>query len=152
MATLALLQALTVAVNSDWRSGVSAKPDENRITVLRPGTDWRFLARVRTASNMLRAPKSAIGLRVGAPKEATVEGAPVVEDRAPREATCVVSAGSLGLTAEYFTPDTTCFSLSLLAVKFWAIRSVPPKSATAISRSLEAVLSINWAAACRARA
>src|SRR5439155_879924 len=83
MATLALLQASTVAVSSDWRSGVSAKPDENRITVLRPGTDWRFLARVRTASNMLRAPKSAIGLRVGAPKEATVEGAPVVEDRAP---------------------------------------------------------------------
>ena len=141
---MALLQALTVAVNSDWRSGVSAKPDENRITVLRPGTDWRFLARVRTASNMLRAPKSASGLSVGMPpKEATCVGPP------PREMACV---WSLGLTAEYFTPDTTCFNLSLLAVKFWAIWSVPPKSATAISRSLEAVLSINWAAACRARA
>src|SRR5204863_8790697 len=135
MATLALLQALTVAVSSDWRSGVSAKPDENRITVLRPGTAWRFLARVRTASNMLRAPKSAIGLRVGA----------------PREATCVVSAGSLGLTAEYFTPDTTCFNLSVLAVKFWATWSVPPKSATAIRRSLAAAFSTNWAAACRYR-
>src|SRR6266699_2750186 len=100
MATLALLQALTVAVNSDWRSGVSAKPDENRITVLRPGTDWRFLARVRTASNMLRAPKSACGLSVGVPppREATCAGPP------PREA---AGAWSLGLTVEYFTPDTT---------------------------------------------
>src|SRR6266850_2122318 len=61
MATFALLQASMVAVNSDSFSAVTAKPAEKRTSILRPGTVRKFLARLRTDSNMVRA---KIGLRV----------------------------------------------------------------------------------------
>src|SRR5437588_51840 len=53
-----------VAVSSDWFSCVNAKPPENSTTIFRPGLERRFFARLRTASSMLRAPKSAAALAV----------------------------------------------------------------------------------------
>src|SRR5207302_7287866 len=71
-ATFALLQASMTALNSDCLSGVSGKPEVSSTRLLRPGTAARFLARSRTAHNMLRAPNSASALTSGgAPNEAT---------------------------------------------------------------------------------
>src|SRR5436305_1416040 len=81
MATLDLLQASMVAVNSDSFSGVSGKPPEKRIIILRPGMLRRFFARLRTARSMVRAPKSACAVKsddipiVGTSAEATVTAA-----------------------------------------------------------------------------
>lgn len=98
MATFDLLQASMVAVNSDWFSLVNGKPPENRITILRPGTLRRFLARLRTASSMLRAPKSdAALLSDGIPPGARFAEATVME---------ASGGGALGSTEEVFTPET----------------------------------------------
>jgi len=85
-----------VAVSSDWFSCVSGKPPENSTTILRPGTERRFFARLRIASSMLRAPKSAAALPSDGPNE----------DK-PDEATVTgTSGGAFGSTEEVFTPDT----------------------------------------------
>src|SRR5882757_3287485 len=115
MAILDLLQASIVAVNSDSFSGVNAKPPENNTTILRPGVPRRFLAKLRTAISMLRAPKSASALlREEIPVEAIVTGC---------ESLAILA---LGLTAEVFTPATAARKRSALAVKFWTMRSEPP--------------------------
>ena len=66
----------------------------------------------------------------------------------PREATS--TGGAFGETAEVFSPATTCFNRAASAVKFWAMRTVPPKSTMAIKRLALALASINLDAACRA--
>src|SRR3984893_9891867 len=120
MATLDLLQASIVAVSSDWFSGFSAKPPENNTNIFLPGTVRRFLARLRTASKTLRAPKSASALlSEERPVEATVTG-------------WTSGTLALGFTDEDFTPATADRSRSALAVKFCTMRSAPPKSTTAI--------------------
>jgi hypothetical protein len=142
-----LLQASIVAVNSDWFSLVSGNPPEKSTTIFRPGTVLRFFARLRIASSMLRAPKSASALpsednpvdgKPGEPRpaEATVTGPPV--------------PGAFGSTEEFFTPDTAACSKLALAVKFCTILKEPPKSTTAIRRSGPAFASINFFAAPRA--
>src|SRR5579863_3927480 len=114
MAMLALLHASMVAVSSDSFSGVNANPDEKSTSILRPGTVRKFLARLRTASSMVRAPKSASALlREESPLEATVVGPMVLE----------ASVG-FELTLEYFTPLTAARRASALAVKFWTICSL----------------------------
>jgi hypothetical protein len=129
-----------VAVSSDWFSCVSGNPPENSTTIFRPGMERRFFARLRTASSMLRAPKSAAALpsdepKKGRPVDATETGA---------------SGGAFGSTAEPLTPDTAARSMSALAVKFWTMRSEPPKSTTAIKRSGPAFAAMNFVAALRA--
>src|ERR1700719_4023316 len=110
MATLDLLQASIVAVSSDWFSGFSAKPPENNTSIFLPGTVRRFLARLRTASNTLRAPKSASALlNEDSPAEATVTG-------------CGSGTLALGFTEEVFTPLTAERNKSALAVKFCTMR------------------------------
>src|SRR3984893_10010667 len=102
MATFALLQASIVAVNSDSFSGVNAKPAEKSTSIFRPGTARKFLARLRTASSMVRAPKSASALRSEErPAEATVTGASEVEASVGLEA-----------TAQDFRPFTAAASAS----------------------------------------
>src|SRR5258707_9365778 len=113
-ATFDLLQASMVAVSSDWFSVVSGNPPENSTTIFRPGMARRFLAKLRTASNMLRAPKSASALPSDKPNEdspvdATVTGAS--------------GAGALGSTDEVFTPATAARSTFAFAVKFCTMRS-----------------------------
>ena len=82
-----------VAVSSDWFSCVSGKPPENSTTIFRPGMERRFFAKLRTASNMLRAPKSAAALpKDEKPVDATVTG--------------TSGGGAFGSTDEIFTPDT----------------------------------------------
>lgn len=77
---------------------VNGKPPENRITIFRPGTLRRFLARLRTASSMLRAPKSASALLSEAiPSEDKFVEATAME---------ASGGGALGSTAELFTPET----------------------------------------------
>lgn len=129
-----------VAVSSDWFSCVSGNPPENSTTIFRPGMERRFFARLRTASNMLRAPKSAAALpsdpMEGRPADATVIG--------------TSGGGAFGSTAEPFTPDTAARSTSALAVKFCTMRSDPPKSTTAINRSGPAFAAMNFVAALRA--
>src|SRR5208283_102012 len=61
-ATLALLQASIVAVSSDIRSASKGKPAEKRMTILRPGIERRFLAKLRMERNRERAPRSASAL------------------------------------------------------------------------------------------
>src|SRR5207248_11328315 len=100
MATLDLLQASIVAVSSDSFSGVSGKPPEKRIIILRPGILRRFFATLRTASSMVRAPKSACALR----SEDIPRGGMAVE------ATVTSGGGALGSTAEVFTPETAALS------------------------------------------
>src|SRR5467141_816356 len=140
MATLALLQASMVAVNSDSFSAVTAKPAEKRTSILRPGTVRKFLARLRTDSNMVRAPKSASALlSEESPVEATVTGPSELDASAAFES-----------TDEYFTPLTAAVSASGLAVKFCTMRNLPPKSTTAIMRSGPALACTNFAAAPRA--
>ena len=121
-ATFDLLQASIVAVSSDWFSEVNGKPPEKRTTIFLPGMLRRFFARLRTASSMLRAPKSASAL----PNEPS--------DENPVEATVTgtSAAGALGSTEEFLIPETAARNKFALAVKFWTIRSEPPKSATAI--------------------
>src|SRR5450432_3951825 len=138
MATLDLLQASMVAVNSDSFWVFNANPPENRMTILRPGTLRRFFARLRTASSMLRAPKSASAvLREVSPEEATVTGwlSPTL---------------ALGFTEEFFTPATAERNRSALALKFCTMRRAPPKSTTAIKWSALAFAAINLLAALRA--
>src|SRR5260370_37147154 len=109
-ATFALLQASTVAVSSDWFSVVRGNPPENKIIIFRPGTLRRFFARLRTASSMVRAPKSAAALPNDEPGN----------DR-PADATVTgTSCGAaFGSTAEPLTPETAARSTSAFAVKFW---------------------------------
>src|SRR5580704_12457939 len=120
MATLALLQASIVAVSSDSLSLVSGNPPENKTTIFRPGTPRRFLARLRMARSMLRAPKSAAAFV--SEEDPMVGPAPsgVLE---ALEAT-VTGSAALGSTAEFFTPETAARSKLALAVKFWTILSV----------------------------
>src|SRR5215472_11625460 len=108
MATFDLLQASIVAVSSDWFSGVSGKPPEKRIIILRPGMVRRFFARLRTASNMVRAPKSAAAF----PRE----DMPMVGMEL--EATVTSGGGAFGSTAEALMPETAARSNVELAVKF----------------------------------
>jgi hypothetical protein len=129
-----------VAVSSDSFSGVNANPAEKSTSIFRPGTVRKFFARLRTASSIVRAPKSASALLSDeSPAEATVTG--------PSE---FVASEGFESTAEYFTPLTAAFSASAFAVKFCTIRSLPPKSTTAIMRSGPAFASTNFAAAPRA--
>src|SRR5260370_34737091 len=129
MATLVLCQATIVAVNSDSFSGVPAKPAEKRPSILRPGTVRKFLARLRTDSNIVRAPKSASALlREESPVDATVTGASELD-----------ASEGFESTDEYFTPLTAAVNASLLAVKFCTMRSLPPKSTTAVIRSCPAL-------------
>src|ERR1700745_843411 len=126
MATFDLLHASIVAVSSAWFSFDSGKPPEKRITILRPGMLRRFFARLRTASSIVRAPKSACALNrddmpiVGVPVEANVTAA---------------SGGALGSTADPFTPETAARRRTELAVKFWTMRREPLKSTMAIRLS-----------------
>jgi hypothetical protein len=76
---------------------VNGKPPEKRITILRPGTVRRFLARLRTASNMLRAPKSAAAL--------LSEDKPT-DDRFVEATMEEAGGGAFGSTEEFFTPET----------------------------------------------
>ena len=124
MATLDLLQASMVAVNSDSFSGVSGKPPEKRIIILRPGMLRRFFARLRTARSMVRAPKSACALKS--------DDIPIVGTSAEATVTAASDGGAFGSTAEPFTPETAARSKTALAVKFWTMRSEPPKSTTAM--------------------
>src|SRR5437870_9599420 len=68
----------------------------------------RFFARLRTASSIVRAPKSACALKrddvpiVGMPVEATV--------------TAASAGGAFGATAEPFTPETAARRRTELAV------------------------------------
>src|ERR1700674_4903594 len=106
MATLDLLQASIVAVSSDWFSGFSANPPENNTSIFLPGTVRRFLARLRTASNTLRAPKSASALlSEESPVDAIVTG-------------WTSGTLALGFTEEDLIPATADLSRSALAVKF----------------------------------
>src|SRR5271165_408183 len=140
METLALLQASMVAVSSEMRSGSSVgKPAEKRISILRPGTVRRFFARLRTASNMVRAPKSDSALL----KEEKLVEATMVEGM-------LAALCALVSMLDCFTPLTAAVRRSVLEVKFWRMVSVPPKSTTAIKRSAAAVLATNLAAAARA--
>jgi hypothetical protein len=50
------MQASSVAVNSDWRSGDNGNPAEISTTIFLPGTVRKFLASDRSASNIVRAP------------------------------------------------------------------------------------------------
>ncbi len=89
---------------------------------------------------MVRAPKSASALlRDDSPVEATVTGA--------RE---FAASEGFESTLENFTPLTAAVSASALAVKFWTICSLPPKSTTAIMRSGPLLACTNFAAAPRA--
>src|SRR6266446_6484663 len=135
MATFDLLQVLMTAVNSDWYSGFIGKPAVNITSVLRPGTLDRLFARLRRASSTLRTPKSASALY----KDGPIDGA-------PSDATMTEESG-FGETTDPFRPLTTCFSRTESAVKFWEMRTLPPKSAIAIKRSGPALASINFAAA-----
>src|SRR5260370_16828613 len=93
------------AVRSDWFSGVRGNPPEKSTTIFRPGTARRFFARLRTASSMLRAPKSAAALPSDdKPADATVTGAS--------------GAGALGSTDQLFTPDTAARTTSPFALQF----------------------------------
>jgi hypothetical protein len=114
-ATFALLQASIVAVSSDWFSEVSGKPPEKRTTIFLPAMLRRFFARLRTASSMLRAPKSASALLK------------VPNDENPAEATVTGTSGpdAWGSTDEFLTPDTAARSKFALAVKFCTMRSAP---------------------------
>ena len=97
----------------------------------------KFFARLRTASNILRAPKSAAAFpSEGKPADATVTG--------------TSDAGAFGSTEELFTPETAACSKFAFAVKFCTMRSEPPKSTTAIMRSGPALASMNFFAAPRA--
>jgi hypothetical protein len=137
---LALLHASIVAVSSDSFSGVNAKPAENSTNIFLPGTVRKFFARLRTASSIVRAPKSASALlSEERPVEATVTGA-----------SGFVAADALESTDEYFTPLTAAVRASPFAVKFCTTRSLPPKSTTAIMRSGPAFACTNFAAAPRA--
>ena len=132
-----MLQASIVAVNSAWFSCVSGNPPENSTTIFRPATARRFFARLRTASSILRAPKSAAALPSDdKPVDAIVTG--------------TSGAGAFGSTDELFTPDTAARSTSAFAVKFCTMRSEPPKSTTAINRSGPAFAAMNLVAALRA--
>src|SRR5271163_4609012 len=125
-----------VAVNSDSLSLVIGKPAEKRTIILRPGTPRRFFARLRTASSMVRAPKSASALLIEENAvEATVTGA--VE-------------AALESILDDFTPLTAARRRSALAVKFCTILRLPPKSTTAIMVSVPPLASINLEAAPRA--
>src|SRR5260370_35766202 len=124
------------AVSSDWFSGVRGNPPEKSTTIFRPGTARRFFAKLRTASSMLRAPKSAAALPSDdKPVDATVTGAS--------------GAGALGSTDELFTPDTAARSTSAVAVKFCTILGEPPKSTTANNRSAPDFSAMNLQAALR---
>jgi hypothetical protein len=126
-----------VAVSSDSFCGVNANPAEKSTSIFRPGTVRKFFARLRTASSMLRAPKSAAALPSDdKPVDAIVTG--------------TFGAGAFGSTDEVFTPDTAARSTSALAVKFCTMRSEPPKSTTAIKRSGPAFAAMNLVAALRA--
>src|SRR5215467_2159426 len=115
MATFALLQASIVAVSSDSFSGVRANPDENRTSILRPGTPRRFFARLRIASSMVRAPKSASALLSD---EMPLAGSDCGESPADATVRGSVEADALESTEEYLTPLTAAVSASALAVKF----------------------------------
>src|SRR5216684_2982150 len=119
MATLDLLQASMVAVSSDWFSSVSGKPPEKRIIILRPGMLRRFFAKLRTASSMLRAPKSASAFES--------EDIPIVGIAFEATVTAASGEGAFGSTAEVLIPETAERSKTELAVKFWTMRSEPPK-------------------------
>jgi hypothetical protein len=109
MATLALLQASIVAVSSDSFSGLTGKPPENKTNILRPGTLRRFFAKLRIASSMVRAPKSASAL-LNEDNPIPTEGKP---GYAPGlfAATMVASGGcALGSTLEVLIPDTAAES------------------------------------------
>jgi len=139
METFALLQASIVAVSSESRSVVSGKPAEKRISIFRPGTERRFFARLRTASNMVRAPKSASALLIeDMPEEAIMTG----DARA--------ALWPLVSMFGFFTPLTAAVSSWALVVKFCLTIKLPPKSTTAIRRSGPAPFSINFVAAARA--
>jgi hypothetical protein len=85
---------------------VKGKPPENRITILRPGTLRRFLARLRTASSMLRAPKSASALLSDdIPMEEKFVG-PRGDEFVEASATEVSGEGAFGSTEEFFMPET----------------------------------------------
>ena len=89
---------------------------------------------------MVRAPKSAAAFES--------EDIPIVGTTV--EATVTSGGGALGSTAEVFIPETAARSKSELAVKFWTMRSEPPKSTTAMRLSGPALASINFCAAPRA--
>jgi hypothetical protein len=127
-----------VAVNSEIRSGSSVgKPAESRISIFRPGTLRRFFAKLRMESSALRAAKSACAFRKF--------GAPLVD------ATSVsFPVGALDSRFELRSPLTAAFNNALSAVKFCRIVNVPPKSTTAIMRSVTSLCSMNLAAAARA--
>src|SRR5207249_10349094 len=114
MATLDLLHASIVAVSSDWFSLLSGKPPENRMTILRPGMLRRFFAKLRTASSMVRAPKSAAAFES--------EDIPIVGSAFEATVTAASDGGAFGSTAEPFIPETAARSKSELAVKFWTMR------------------------------
>src|ERR1019366_1637341 len=106
MATFDRLQVSMTAVNSDWYSGVSWKPEVSITSVLRPGTVERLLARLRRASNTLCMPKSDSALL----REGPIDGA-------ASEAT-MTGGCAFGETADPCKPATTCFSRFASAVKF----------------------------------
>jgi hypothetical protein len=145
IATFALLQTSIVAVNSDWRSGVIANPDVNRIMLFRPGMLARLCAIFRIASNRLCAPKSII--------RASSMSEPLLDN--PREGSPltpgpILDVSGLELTAEVPICSTTFFSRTGSAVKFCTILMLPPNCTTAITRSGPAFWSMNFAAAARA--
>src|SRR6266436_8708865 len=100
-----------VAVNSDSVSAVSANPAEKRTSIFRPGTARRFLARLRTDSNIVRAPKSASALlSEESPVDATVTGASELD-----------ASEGFESTDEYFTPLTAAVSASVKGVKYSSV-------------------------------
>jgi len=96
---------------------------------------------------MVRAPKSAAAFPRDDMPMVGMELA--MELDMELEAT-VTSGGALGSTAELLMPETAARSNKELAVKFWTMRSEPPKSTTAIKRSGPAFASMNFWAAPRA--
>src|SRR5713226_152720 len=94
---------------------------------------------------MLRAPKSAAAL----PSDDS-DGKDGPDAKFAEATVTDPSGGALGSTEELLIPETALRSMSALAVKFCTIRSVPPKSTTAIMRSGPALASINLLAAPRA--
>src|SRR5579872_2476820 len=131
MATFERLQISMVAVTSDICSGVTGKPEVSRTRILRPGTEDRFLARLRSDRIMSRAPKSDLAVLSCVPARVVT---------------------SFGETDAILIPEVAAFSRSTSSVKFWLICRPPLKLTTAMTLLGPAFDSMNFVAACRARA
>src|ERR1017187_126758 len=134
-ATFARLQASIVTVSSARASLVSGKPAVSMMTVLRPGTPSRPLARPLRASSTERTPKSAAAL--------FILGIPLPADPLPAPSSVVETVAVL-------TPLTTAFRRSGSLVKFCVILRLPVKLAIAMYLLGPVLLSMNLAAASRA--